>query len=139
MEVHAGNADHSACQLFRHQVRSWFVHRIKRFVCPKVEQPHRCASQRGYEPAPFFEIGKKVFAQADQELVVVRPQMKSRSRSLVVFDLGGQIGGNVVLGQVAKIISACPDEIRNPLAERKELFELVEDDHRCKWIILRTP
>ena len=65
--------------------------------------------------------------------------MKSCSHSLVVVDPRGQIGGNAVLGQVTKVIPEFPDEIGNPLTERKELFELVEDNHRRKWIVPRTP
>ena len=140
MEVLAGDdAHHPARQRIRHQVRSRFVHRIKCVGCPQGKQPHPRASQRGNKPAPFFEVGKKVFAQADQQLVIARPQMKSCSHRLVVFDPRGQIGGNAVLGQVTKVITECSDEIGNPLAEREELFELVEDDHRRQWIVPRTP
>ena len=67
VEVLAGDdAHHPARQRTRHQVRSRFVHRIKCVACPQGKQPHPRASQRGNKLAPSFEVGKKVFAQADQ-------------------------------------------------------------------------
>ena len=105
----------------------------------KRKQPHPRASQRGNKLAPSFEVGKKVFAQADQQLVIARPQVESLSHRLVVVDSRGQIGGNAVLGQVTEVIPECVDQIGNPLTEREELFELVEDDHRREWIVPRTP
>ena len=69
----------------------------------------------------------------------MRTQVEAPRHGLVVVDPRSQIGGNAVLGQVTEIIHEIPDQIGNPLTEREQLLELVEDDHRCERIVLRAP
>ena len=128
--------------LGRHQVAARAQDRGLGLLAAHAGQAHPVAHDRRHHLAQALELGQKILAEGKHHPKGVAGHVQIGRQGRLVGRIGHQRGGDALLDQVGQLIEKAPaalvDRVQ-ALAQREQLLELVEHQHRCQQAVARAP